>query len=146
MTLFTDLTQAETTSDSDEFLIRQGTVYRRISIEDMRNGITEVSARTTFVELAGATTANGVLTLSQEWDAFEEIVVEYADSNSTKIQNVFYTGIVTPSDSTTVMEYMLNSNTTVGRFNFRDTNRSELYLDSIGDDDSIIKVYGRYPK
>lgn len=172
MTLFVDLASAETTSDSDEILVSQGSVFRRVTLNKVRpsslsvNGDsttltqtgTEVQAlldqveseantRTTFTQLAGATTANGILALSQDWDSFEEIIIEYELTDTgIKSQNVFYTEIVTASDSTTVQEYMLNSHATVSSFNFRDTNRDELHFYNNGDDDSIVSVYGRYLK
>lgn len=183
MTLFVDLTQAETTSDTDEILVKQGLTYRRVKLTDVKVGeasevpsslsVTgdsatltqtgeevqslldqvgnEANTRTTFTQLATNIATNGVVSLSQDWDAFEEIIIEYSPTlvGDFRNQNVFYTEIIAPSDSTTEFEYSLNSiNTNATRtiFNFRGTNRNELYMDFVGDDDSIVTVYGRYLK
>lgn len=144
MTLFVDLTSAETTSDTDEILVKQGLVYRRATLDKVNTGSIN---RKTFIPLAGETTTNGVLSLSRNWDDFEEIIIVYELSlTGEKSQNVFYTAIISPSDSTSAQGYLLNSYETSASLNFRSTNRDELYLFNNGDDDRIISVYGRYPK
>lgn len=101
--------------------------------------------RTLHLLLTGG--ANGINTLSDDWDNYKEIVIVTSrDTTGTDntTQHTIYTDITEASDSTVVGKIqLLTSETTVAWINLRDTNRNEVYFFDEGNDDSIIKIYGK---
>ena len=107
------------------------------------------TARTTFIMLASNISTGGVVSLSQPWNNFEEIIVDYAGdiSGNPREHMVFFTGLIAPSDSAIIYNYAMSaaSSSTTG-FNFM-TDTTKLRIEgNLGDDDKIIAIYGRFPK
>lgn len=121
-----------------------------VGTDDTR-AITPLKAAT----LRGLTTlttsvGSGANTLSDDWDNYEEIVVVTSDTGATttlQTHFTFYTDVILASDSTVTFNYRIGT-TTFLDFNFRDTNRNEVYVDTgvIEVSADILGIYGRYKK
>ena len=94
--------------------------------------------------------ANGLNTLADDWDNYDELVFVSSYTTTTDILQThqsFYSELVTSSDSTTEFKNMVFTGTDASyRLNFRDTNRDEIYTAYLGDDDQLLTVYGRGKK
>ena len=104
------------------------------TLRDSRSGLTT---------LATSITSSGISTLTEDWDNFLEIIIVADISGGQQKHYTFYTDLISPSDSTTTMKYYLGAFDDFSSFNFRNTNRNQLYFLGIGDDDSVVGVYGK---
>ena len=90
---------------------------------------------------------SGLNTLADDWDNYDEIIFVNSYTTTTDIlqtHQTFYSDLITASDDTTIMKNIVFTGTDASyRLNFRDTNRNQIYTSYLGDDDQMLKVYGR---
>lgn len=98
------------------------------------------------IQISG-TVNQGVVTLNRDWDDFEQIIIEYSNSPlGTPVagDQTFTVSRISPSDSTTVFNYVIEVASGTIDINFRDTNRDEIYINGIGVTADVTRIYGRY--
>jgi hypothetical protein len=93
---------------------------------------------------------NGINTLSDDWDNYDEIIIVSSDTTTSTVgsaHHTIYSDLISPSDSTTTSYHtIVTSSSNEYQMIFRDTNRDEVYIFHEGDDDSLLYIYGRGKK